>query len=104
MTTAFVFPGQAAQYVGMGKQIAAASAQARQVFLRADEVLGFPLSRLCWGGPDAELPRTDNTQPAILPPSMAPLAALRSCGAHPHLFPWRSLGESTRLAGPGPVR
>src|SRR2546425_735012 len=104
MTIAFVFPGQGAQYTGMGKQMAAASAQARQVFLRADEVLGFRLSRLCWDGPDDELRRTDNTQPAILATSMACLAALQSRGVTPHLVAGLSLGEYTALVCAGAIR
>src|SRR5256885_12213951 len=104
MTIAFVFPGQGAQYAGMGKQMAAASAQARQVFLRADEVLGFPLSRLCWDGPDDELRRTDTTQPAILATSMACLAALQSRGVTPHLVAGLSLGEYTALVCAGAIR
>jgi len=104
MTIAFVFPGQGAQYAGMGKQLAAASAQARQVFLRADEVLGFPLSRLCWDGPDDELRRTDTTQPAILATSMACLAALQSRGVTPHLVAGLSLGEYTALVCAGAIR
>src|SRR3989442_5209084 len=104
MTPAFVFPGQGAQSVGMGKQMAAASAQARRVFLRADEVLGFPLSRLCWDGPDDELRRTDNTQPAILATSMACLAVLQSRGVTPHLVAGLSLGGYTALRFPGAYR
>jgi len=88
----------------MGKQIAAASAQARRVFLRADEVLGFPLSRLCWDGPDDELRRTDNTQPAILATSMACLAVLQSRGVTPHLVAGLSLGEYTALVCAGAIR
>ena len=61
---AFVFPGQGSQKVGMGKAWAEASPAARSAFAEADEALGFPLSRLCWEGPEAELNLTANTQPA----------------------------------------
>lgn len=101
---AFVFPGQGAQYAGMGKQMAAASAQAREVFLRADEVLGFPLSRLCWDGPDDELRRTENTQPAILATSVACLAVLQSRGVAPNVASGLSLGEYTALVCAGSIR
>src|SRR3989442_2703393 len=104
MTTAFVFPGQGAQYVGMGKQIAAASAQARRVFIRGDEVLGFPLSRLCWYGPDDDVRRHDNTQPAILATSMACLAVLQARGVTPHLVAGLSLGEYTAVVCAGAIR
>src|SRR2546427_11795093 len=101
MTIAFVFPGQGAQYAGMGKQMAAASAQARQVFLRADEVLGFRLSPLCWDGPADELRRTDNTHPAILATSTACLAGPPSRGARPRLVPGPSPGEYPALGRAG---
>lgn len=77
MSTAVVFPGQGAQYVGMGKGNAERFASAREVFERADAALGFSLSRLCWEGPQAELDRTDVSQPAIYTASAAAMAAWR---------------------------
>ena len=62
---ALVFPGQGCQFVGMGADIAEAFPEARAVFDRADEILGFPLSRLCFDGPADELDDTANTQPAV---------------------------------------
>src|SRR5215467_2937028 len=68
---AFVFPGQGSQKVGMGKAWAEISPAARQTFEEADAVLGFPLSALCWEGPEEELGLTVNTQPALLTVSTA---------------------------------
>ncbi|HTO76655.1 MAG TPA: ACP S-malonyltransferase [Thermoanaerobaculia bacterium] len=68
---ALLFPGQGSQSVGMGKALVAASPAARAVFEQADAVLGFPLTRLCFEGPEAELQLTANTQPAILTHSVA---------------------------------
>jgi [acyl-carrier-protein] S-malonyltransferase len=71
MTLALLFPGQGSQFVGMGRGLAEESPAARRVFEEADEVLGFALSRICFEGPDEELRRTENTQPAILTHSVA---------------------------------
>lgn len=84
--TAFVFPGQGSQYVGMGKGLCEASEAARRVFHQADEILGFSLSSLCFHGPAEELDDTINAQPAILTVSLAYLEALRER--------WRALGET----------
>lgn len=94
---AFVFPGQGAQYVGMGREMANAYPSARDVFLRADEVLGTKLSELCWEGPEEVLRHTENTQPAILATSLACLAVLETRGIRPHVAAGLSLGEYTAL-------
>jgi [acyl-carrier-protein] S-malonyltransferase len=73
---AFVFPGQGSQYVGMGKELYAQFTAVRRVFSEADEILGFPLSQLCFSGPDSDLKLTENTQPAILTVSVAALRVL----------------------------
>jgi [acyl-carrier-protein] S-malonyltransferase len=78
MTLALLFPGQGSQAVGMGRALADASPAARAVFDEADRVLGFPLSRLCFEGPENELQLTANTQPAILTHSIAAFADLRA--------------------------
>lgn len=101
--TAFVFPGQGSQTVGMGKDLAAQYPIAKQTFEEADSILGFSLSTLMWDGPDTELNDTVNTQPALYVHS---LAAFRTFS---HLFPdlkpaslaGHSLGELSALAASG---
>jgi [acyl-carrier-protein] S-malonyltransferase len=78
MKTALLFAGQGAQVVGMGKDLAAASPAAQQVFDRANAALGYDLARICFEGPEAELTKTDNAQPAIFATSIACLEALRA--------------------------
>ena len=101
----FVFPGQGSQKPGMGKAWAEISPAARQTFEEADEALGFPLSKLCWEGPEEELGLTVNTQPALLTVSTAIHRALRSFpGAEalqPLAFAGHSLGEYSALVAAG---
>jgi [acyl-carrier-protein] S-malonyltransferase len=75
---AFVFPGQGSQYVGMGAALLERSPEAAEIMRRADEALGFPLSRLIAEGPADELDQTVNAQPAILATSVAYLEALKA--------------------------
>lgn len=100
---AFVFPGQGSQKVGMVKAWADASPEARATFQEADEALGFPLSRLCWEGPEEELNLTANTQPALVAASIAVLRALAVMA--PELKPvavaGHSLGEYSALVAAG---
>lgn len=98
-TTAFVFPGQGSQFVGMGKALAQAEPAAADVFARADHLLGFPISTLCWEGPAEILNDTINTQPALLVHSIAALRVLqqRLPGARPALVAGHSMGEFSAL-------
>jgi len=104
MDYGLLMPGQGAQDVGMGKDFAAASAAARNLFARADEILELPLSRLCFEGPLAELTATDVAQPAIYLTSLAALAALEEAAGEPlrpRLAAGLSLGEYTALTAAG---
>jgi [acyl-carrier-protein] S-malonyltransferase len=99
---AFVFPGQGSQYVGMGKALHAQFAVAKRVFAEADETVGFPLSQLCFEGPDSDLKLTENTQPAILTVSIAALRVLESETAlRPDFAAGHSLGEYSALVCAG---
>ncbi len=99
---AFVFPGQGSQKVGMGFDLFKGSRLAREVFEQADELLDFPLSRLCFEGPDEKLRQTVFTQPAIMTVSLACLrSAFGNDDARPAFVAGHSLGEFTALAASG---
>ncbi|HEV2107755.1 MAG TPA: ACP S-malonyltransferase [Thermomicrobiales bacterium] len=104
---AMVFPGQGSQFVGMGRGLYEVSAAARAIFEQADQILGIPLTRLCFEGPEDELEDTLNAQPAILTVSTASLEAIRE-RAHilsrkitPSMVAGHSLGEFTALVAGG---
>ncbi|MFN8533695.1 MAG: ACP S-malonyltransferase [Dehalococcoidia bacterium] len=110
MTTAYLFPGQGSQTVGMGAALVAVSPAARRTFEESDDVLGFPLSRLCWNGPEDELTSTANAQPALLTSSIAAWRAGVEDGiwtippAGPAYVAGHSLGEYSALVVAGSLR
>jgi len=98
---AFLFPGQASQYPGMGRELAANHAAARSVFEEADRALGFSISDLCFNGSEEALKLTANTQPAILTVSVATYQVLAENGVEPAFVAGHSLGEFSALVAAG---
>jgi len=97
MKTAFVFPGQGSQYVGMGKSLADRFSAARAIFDQADQALGFSLTQLCFEGPAETLQLTENMQPALLTVSVAAWRALDEQNVEPDYVAGHSLGEYAAL-------
>jgi len=91
--TAFLFPGQGSQVMGMGKDLAQRHPIARGTFEEADDALGIKISQLCFEGPEDELRLTENTQPAILTASVAAWRVLQEKGIKPAFVAGHSLGE-----------
>ncbi len=94
---ACIFPGQGAQYPGMGKEIAENYRQAMDIFDKASERLGINMKKLCFEGDEEELKKTENTQPSILTTSIAILEVLKLNGIIPHVTAGLSLGEYSAL-------
>ena len=101
MKLAFLFPGQGAQAVGMGRSLAETFPEARETFATADRVLGFPLSQICWNGPAEELKKSVNTQPALLTHSVAAWRLVESSGLVPVAVAGHSLGEYSACVAAG---
>jgi [acyl-carrier-protein] S-malonyltransferase len=102
--TAFVFPGQASQYPGMGKELADKYPVARAVFDEADKALGFSISQMCFSGSEEDLKQTANTQPAILTCSVAIYRVLEEKGITPDFVAGHSLGEYSALVAAGSLK
>ncbi len=98
---AFVFPGQASQYPGMGKELAEKYPAARAVFDEADSALGFSMSKMCFEGTEDDLKQTANTQPAILTVSVAAFRVLAEKGLTADYVAGHSLGEYSALVAAG---
>lgn len=105
-STAFLFPGQGSQFVGMGRALAQASAAARATFEEADDLLGFRLAALCWEGPEETLTETINAQPALYVCGLAGLRAFeeRFGDFRPAGIAGHSLGELTALTAAGALK
>ena len=104
MKIAFVFPGQGSQYAGMGRDVSTKFPIAQAAFDEADAALGFPISRLCFDGPEEELKLTENTQPAILTTSIAVFRVLEQRGIRPDFVAGHSLGEYSALVAAGALQ
>jgi len=97
----FLFPGQGAQYVGMGLELARQYPAVARRFQQLNELVGFDLTRLCWEGPEEELKKTANQQPAVLALSVACMELLAEQGIRPDVAAGLSLGEYGALVAAG---
>ena len=102
--TAFLFPGQGSQAVGMGRSFYESSPAAKAVFEEANDALGFDLAKLVFEGPEEDLALTANTQPAVLTASVAAARACAERGLTPGLAAGHSLGEYSALVVAGALR
>ena len=97
MKTAFLFPGQGAQSVGMGKEIFEKYEEARKIYNQVEEITGIDIKKICFEGPESELLKTENAQLAILTTSLATLKILETKGIKADIATGLSLGEYTAL-------
>src|SRR5947199_10403371 len=104
MSRILLLPGQGSQCAGMSKSLADAYPEAASIFAQADHALEFPISRLCFEGPDDQLKLTENTQPALLTVSIAAFAVLQEHGHKPDYVAGHSLGEYSALVAAGAIR
>lgn len=102
--TAFLFPGQGSQSVGMGKLLSQHFSTAHSTFEEADSALGFSLSQLCFEAPEDKLKSTENTQPALLAVSIAAFRVLGELGYKPDIVAGHSLGEYSALVAAGSLK
>ena len=98
---AYIFPGQASQFVGMARDLHDAHESVRALFARADEVLEFALSEVCFNGPEEQLLQTAVTQPAVFVHSVAAYQLLEQRGLQPACVAGHSLGEYSALVAAG---
>lgn len=98
---AFVFPGQGAQYAGMGKELAANYQEAAQVYAQADEIAGYKLSAICFDDPQEQLKETEIAQPALLTTSIAAFEVVKKHGIRAVVMAGLSLGEYSALVAAG---
>src|ERR1700753_3387836 len=101
--TAFLFPGQGSQSVGMGRELASAFPIARQTFEEANDALGFDLAALCFEGPEEQLRLTEYTQPAIFTVSVAAWRVLANSAVKADYYAGHSLGEYAANVAAGAV-
>jgi [acyl-carrier-protein] S-malonyltransferase len=100
-SSVFLFPGQGSQYVGMGKSFCDSYSSVKRLFEEASEIVGKNFEKLCFEGPEADLVRTDNVQPAITLVNLACLQVLREEGVSPSAAAGHSLGEYAALCAAG---